>query len=357
MVPEKGPNAGFAADRGVVTAHRAERDRLAVVRRDFLLDPAARLSEQERAAMDRMLRELLHGIAGRLRAMLPPALAASAEGDDEALVARLAAAGLLDRADLIALLLRFAGAERIATIAATAPIAAAGARQAPLLEQLAEDRHPAVAAAAGALLGAYSRRRDAFGQPAPLLDDLPDAAAASLVNGVAAAQRRLLLVAASAAEADSALTRAVAGMLAERDAGQAVDKLAAALVAALDDAGRLDEGFAAAAGAAGEFELLVAVLAKRSSLSAEESVLLLLAGASGRMALLLRLAQLPRSSAAALLAGIGEALGIADPAAEIAHFDRLEEAAVAAELGWLARDPVYRAAVRAVEGADGQRSF
>lgn len=357
MVPEKGANADLAADPGVVTARRAERDRLAIARRDFLLGPAARLSEQERSAMDRMLRRLLDGLAQRLGDQLPQSLAAAGPADDR-LVERLGAAGLLDRGDLIGLLLRFAAAERVSGAAAVAEASAGrdGAGQGRLIEQLAEDRQPAIAAAAAALAGAHDRRRDLFGQRAPLIDDLSEPLAQALAHSVAAALRRPLLGAASAGDVDVALGSGVAHLLAERDGGRSVEALAAALVAALDGAGRLDDQFAVRAGAAGEFELLVAMLARRAGLPAAEAAMLLLAAPDGRMALLLRLARLQRASAAALLAGVGVALGVAEPEAELARFDRFEDGLLAAELAWLGRNPGYRAAVRAVQEADGQRS-
>ena len=54
MMPEEWPIAAPAAD-GNAPARLAGRGRLSTVRRDFFLDPAKRLTEQERALMTAML--------------------------------------------------------------------------------------------------------------------------------------------------------------------------------------------------------------------------------------------------------------------------------------------------------------
>ena len=55
MMPEEWPIAAFAADENA-PARFAGRGRLATVRRDFFLNPAKRLTEQERALMTAMRR-------------------------------------------------------------------------------------------------------------------------------------------------------------------------------------------------------------------------------------------------------------------------------------------------------------
>ena len=54
MMPEEWPIAAPAAD-GTRPRARAGGERLSTVRRDFFLDPAERLTEQERALMTAML--------------------------------------------------------------------------------------------------------------------------------------------------------------------------------------------------------------------------------------------------------------------------------------------------------------
>jgi len=62
MMPEEWPIAAPAAD-GNGPARPAGRGRLATVRRDFFLDPAERLTEQERALMTAMLHCLVSDVA------------------------------------------------------------------------------------------------------------------------------------------------------------------------------------------------------------------------------------------------------------------------------------------------------
>src|SRR3954452_22974747 len=110
-MPEEWPIAATAAD-GSAPARLAGRGRLATVRADFFLDPAKRLTEQERALMTAMLHCVVGDVADELRAALPPGWAAANDADNVALVDRLAAARLLDEPGLMALLLRRADEER-----------------------------------------------------------------------------------------------------------------------------------------------------------------------------------------------------------------------------------------------------
>lgn len=112
MMPEEWPIAALASDQ-TAPARAAGRGRLATVRADFLLDPAARLSEQERALMTAMLDCLLGDIADELRASQSGAHHAANDQDNANLMDRLARAGLLDLPELIALLLRRADEFRI----------------------------------------------------------------------------------------------------------------------------------------------------------------------------------------------------------------------------------------------------
>src|SRR5437763_17016967 len=113
MMPEEWPIAASAAD-GDEPARLAGRGRLATVRRDFFLDPAKRLTEQERALMTAMLHCLISDVADAVRAALPSGRIAANDEGDAALVDELTASGLADDAGLMALLLRGADEERIA---------------------------------------------------------------------------------------------------------------------------------------------------------------------------------------------------------------------------------------------------
>src|SRR5438309_10350818 len=189
-MPEEWPIAASAAD-GNAPARLAGRGRLATVRRDFFLDPSKRLSEQERALMTAMLHCLVSDVAAALRAALPNGRLAANDESDSGLIEELATAGLLDEVELMALLLRRADEERIASAAR----ARSGRRAARALQGLVSHDYGAVAAAAMALILARGRRRDRFGQCLIGFDDLPEASAEHLVQAVSAGLRRVLAAA------------------------------------------------------------------------------------------------------------------------------------------------------------------
>jgi len=352
MDPVEWPIAAPAADRPVEPARRAGGERLATVRRDFFLNPAQRLSEQERALMTAMLHELVAGLADELRAALPigPAEDAveRAEREIEGIISDLAAAGLLDRADLVALLLRRADADRVASAARPH----LDPHRSLLVQSLAGDADAAVSAAAMALVLARGRRRDRFGQSLIDFDDLSAESAVAIVHAVGAALRPEL----NPANADRRMSAACIGLLSRHDEGLRLDALVAALVRALDEADRLDDDLLAAAAHEGELDLLAAGLARRAGIDGEDAFRHLASPGDGRLMMLLRMAGRSRSLAARLLADIGEMIGIADPGHEISSFDRIEDAAVEAAREWLRLDPHYRAASLALGGSHGQRA-
>ena len=351
MDPVEWPIAAPAADRPVELARRAGGDRLATVRRDFFLDSAQRLSEQERALMTAMLHELIAGLADELWATLRDEAAeksAIVEREPEALIADLVASGLLDRVDLVALLLRRADADRIAS--ATRPHL--DPHRSLMLQSLAGDGDASVSAAAMALVLARGRRRDRFGQSLIDFDDLSAESAVAIVHAIGAALRPEL----DPANADRMVSAACLSLLSRHDEGLRLDALVAALVRALDEAGRLDDEMLAAAAHEGELDLLAAGLAHRAGIDGEDAFRHLASPADGRLMMLLRMAGASRSLAARLLADIGELLGIADPGHEIAGFDQIDAAAVDAARGWLRLDPHYRIACLALGGSHGQRT-
>src|SRR5947208_173396 len=184
-MPEEWPIAASAAD-GNAPARLAGRGRLATVRRDFFLDPAKRLTEQERALMTAMLHGLVGDVADAVRAALPGGPIAANDAGDAALVEALTSSGLLDETALMRLLLRRADEERIATAAK----ARSGRREARALQGLVSSDQGGVAAAAMALILGRGRRRGRFGEALLALDDLPFTGAAHLVHSVAAGLRR-----------------------------------------------------------------------------------------------------------------------------------------------------------------------
>src|SRR6478752_3494055 len=105
MMSEDLPLAASAADE-TMPARAAGSGRLASVRADFFLDPAQRLTEQERALMSAMLHCLVSDIASELRARLPAAWTPANDQANASLVDTLISTRLLDEPELMATLLR-----------------------------------------------------------------------------------------------------------------------------------------------------------------------------------------------------------------------------------------------------------
>src|SRR3982751_835796 len=203
MMPEEWPIAAGAAD-GTAGPRLAGRRRLSTVRRDFFLDPAKRLSEQERALMTAMLHCLVSDVADAVRAALPSGRVAANDEGNTGLIGTLTLSGLLDEPGLMGLLLRGAGEERISTAARVR----SGRREARVLQGQVSHDYGAVAAAAMALILGRGRRRDRFGQCLLAFDDLSDASANSLVQAVAAGLSAELAAKSGASVADIELSEA-----------------------------------------------------------------------------------------------------------------------------------------------------
>ena len=324
MVPEEWPLAALAADPPVESARTRGSRRLASVRRDFFLDPAYRLTEQERALMTAMLHDLVGTVAGEVLAAAPGR--AEAAPDPTLLATRLNAAGLLDRELLVGMLLRRADEHRIAAAFA----GRAGPRKLPLLPRLVGDSDGGVAAAAMALVVARGRRRDAFGQPRIELADLPFGEAASLASSIAAAL------------GDGFAQAAVVAVTGHKP-DEALDAAVAALAEALTAAGRLDDNLIEAAAEDGEASLLAGLLARRASISVDTAWGYLIGGQEDGLALLGRMAGLSRPTAARLIAEFATLSG-ASVEDEIGCFDSLNEGEVAVARDWWRMPAEYRAA-------------
>lgn len=339
-MPEEWPIAAPAAD-GDAPARTAGRGRLATVRRDFFLDPAKRLTEQERALMTAMLHCLVSDVADAIRAALPGGRLAANDESDAALIETLSASGLLDEPTLMALLLRRADEERIATAAR----ARSGRREARVLQGLVSHDYGAVAAAAMALILGRGRRRDRFGQCLIAFDDLAPGSAEVVVNGVAAALRRELAAGRGPAAADLELAEASNRVLESRDEERGMDALTAALVHFLDEAEGLTDELILAAANEGEVAFVAEVLGRRAGIESDSALDELLSGEATHVMAVLRMAGASRTLSAGLLAGIGDLLGISDAGAAIALFDRMTESEVQAARSWVMTSPGYRAAL------------
>jgi hypothetical protein len=339
-MPEEWPIAAPEAD-GNASSRLAGRGRLATVRRDFFLDPARRLTEQERALMTAMLHSLVGDVADALRAALPNGRVVANDEGNAALIEELSAAGLLDISDLMALLLRRADEERIATAAR----ARSGRREARVLQGLVSHDYGAVAAAAMGLILGRGRRRDRFGQCLIAFDDLSESTAEMLVQSVAAGLRRELAVGRGASAADAELAHASGQVLDQRDDERGIDALTAALVLLLDESGGLTDKLVLAVAHEGEVSFVAEVLARRAGIPTGSAIDDLMSANGEHIMALLRMAGASRELSAGLLGGIGDLLGIEDAGAAIALFDRMSDAEVESARSWLVTTRNYRAAL------------
>lgn len=332
-----------------MTTRTMAHDRLSTVRRDFFLDPAKRLTEQERALMSAMLHCLVGDIADELRAALPKGWAAANDGDNARLFEILAAAGLIDDEILIAHLLRRADAERIAILAR----ARANRREARVIQSLISDDNGAVAAGAMALVMARGRRRDRLGQCLVTVDDLPQPAAEALIHAIAAALRADLSSTRGSAAADAALGKAAAEALARRDPARGLDCLVSNLVGLFDSTGALTDEFLLAAASEGEVAFVGHALARRAGIEPDTAIDELVSGDIPRAMGLLRMAGASRQFAASLLAAAGDFIGLGDAGGAIEAFDRMNAAEIEAVRAWLHADPRYRSAIETLSGRRG----
>ncbi len=321
MKPEEWPIAAPADDPAVASTRSRHPDRLATARADFFLDPAERLSEQERALMAGMLDDLIAALADEITAALPGGLDAIGSAGHAPLMAGLTRAGLLDRPVLIGLLLRRADEYRLESAFRQRPRLA----RPTLIQRWVADADGDLAGAAMALVVAAGRRRDRFGQPRLLFDDLPAEEAVALAHIVAAGLRTPLP---AHPELDRALAAAAEAVLSRHDEGERLEALLAGLVRHLATTDRLDDPLVEEAASGGGLVLLSAILSHRGGIAEAAVWDHLAAGDDGRLALIARMAGLGRATTARLLADLGAALGIAGPAAELARFDALGDAAV-----------------------------
>jgi hypothetical protein len=338
MVPEEWPISSPAADEPVSLARVAGGDRLSTVTADFFLDPAKRLTEQERALIGSLLDDLIGWIADQVRSAIPQHYAPANDADGHALREILCSAGLLQRRDLMAVLLRSADEERIASA-----MRVRFPSSPKLLQRLISSPDADVSAAAMELILARGRRRNRYGQPRLDFDDLPERVAGGLVHAVAAALRSRA-VASPDRDADRELSKAADALLRARDPDKAIDGLSRRFVETLAKAGLLDEAVLDAAMREGDIRMVAHGLAFRASIEVGSAWELMTGGADDGTPLLLRMAGASRTFAAQFIAAIGDQLGIADPAHAIRAFDSLEADRIVATAAWMQLEPSYRTA-------------
>lgn len=346
MVPVEWPIAAAGDDGGRSAARVAESGRLPLVRADFFLDPAARLTEQERGLMTGMLTDLVAGLTDEFAVLLGSAEPANDDGGQ--VFDRLWKSGLLDIPDLVHLLLRRAEEERVsAGIGAGRP-----PNSARLLQSCVGDDDPEVSAAAMAVILAKGRRRDRFDGPKIIFDDLTAEAAVALVTAIAAGLRPELAKRVQSGNADDRLAEAIRSLLSRHDEGNRLEARLFDLVHALDRAGRLDDDFLRYSLDAGEIALVVEALGRRSGIGFETAWEHFLGG-SRRLALLLRMSGLSRGLAGEIVAATA-GLVAGDPESAMRAFEDLTDEQVDSARKWLRLDAAYRSAIWALDSDDGQ---
>lgn len=350
-MPEEWPIAPPAL-RAASSARRAGRGRLPVVRQDFFLDPARRLTEQERALMTAMLADLIGTMADELGASLEASPGAANDEDGHQLLLQLSAAGQLDNQELIALLLRRADEERI-----TAAMRARSGGHPAFLQALVADSDATIAGAAMALILARGARRDRLGQPRIHFDDLSAGLAADLAYRIAAALRSRLVPPLSTDQADRQLAAAAEHLLSRRQGEKATSHLNRALVHVLHAAGKLGEPVIRAAGEEGDISFVAEALAERAGVSGDDAWERMVDGGEGRLMLLFRMAGISRTLAAGILGMLADLIGIEYPGAEIARFDAIGDAEAERARLSLQLDPAYHEALAALGTSDGERTF
>lgn len=348
MVPAEWPIAP-TSDGGPATARPAGSTRLPAARADFFLDPRARLTEQERALMMAMYADLVAALVDEFTVLLADAEPANDEGDR--VFDRLWAAGLLDIPEIVALLLRRAESERLAAAIRTAGQAA----KPRFLQCLVSDEDPEISAAAMALILARGRRRDRFDGPRLAFDDLSAEAANLLVHAIAAALRSDLKGRFDLAQCDERLEAAARALLARHDEGNRLEARVFELVHSADRAGKLDEWLVRSALREGDIDFLVETLGRRCGIGLD-SAWDHLSGASGSLALLLRMSGISRELAGELIGALADIVG-SDPETEIGAFDGTADEEVESARAWLRLDPHYRVAVASLGSVDGKRAF
>ena len=151
------------------------------------------------------------------------------------------------------------------------------------------------------------------------------------------------------------VTAAMASVLGQRDRGRSIDALASTLVQLLDENDDLTDDLVLAAAHEGEVAFVGHVLARRAAIPADSAITELLSADSARMMALFRAAELSRTLSAGLLAGVGDLLGIADPADAISAFDMMTDEQVREARTWLATPADYRAGLAALGERHGKR--
>jgi hypothetical protein len=338
MMPVDWPLADTSTGRPVSPARRrAGAGRLDTVRADFFLDEQERLSDEERSLMSAMLRGLIAEVADELIAGMPALTAARPEHARDLAYRRLRNARLLDRPELLSLLLRRADEQQLS-----------GRHEAGsdgVVAQMVADADPNVSAAAMALTLARGRRRDRFARLGLEFDDLSAEDAVAVVHATAAALRESL-----DDDADLPLAQSAAGFLSRHDEGRRLDAAVASLARVLDASGRAGDDTVVRLANEGEAPLLVALLSRRAGVDLVDGWSLF---SGGQAMMLARMAGCARTTAAQILVAFEALLAGSAPEGAIGEFEQIEEGRVERCRQWMRLDPHYRAARDLIEASNG----
>lgn len=338
MMPMDWPNAAAAADHPVANSRTSAGGlRLSAICADFFMDDTDRLTDEERALMGAMLRGLVEELVDELLTRLPGLLAAQGEAERDQVYGRLRQSGLINRASVVALLLRRADEQQLG--------GRSGREGDSFLSTFAGDSDGNIADAAMMLTIARGRRRDRFGRLGIEFDDLAAEDAVAVAQSIAACLGMAL-----GDDHDQALADAARKLIAEHDEGRRLEAAVVAVARALDVAGRLDDDIVERMAGVKDAALLSAALSRRAGIDPDDGWTMF---TGGEPMLLARMAGCRRATAATIIASFDPALGLGPPERGIDHFDRLDEAATDEARRWLRLDPAFRAARGTLEKRHG----
>jgi len=326
----------------------AARERFAVAATELLLPDQARLNEWQRLTATQLLSHLLGGIEEDMRIRLlrhfPPdsALHAALSSAHVAIaVPILERARTLGQIDLMMFLVRRVEEHRFWR--------RHEAEREDYLHELLADADEEIAAETMSYVIARSRRFDSFQEPTLVDVELPAEMQHRLIWMIAAALRHYMVEHHGAMTVDAAIEAAAGEMIAGYDESERIEARAQALVRRLNKKGRIDGHALECFARGGLPTLLVAALGLLCGLT-QDAVWEVLADPRRRgLALMLRAADIPRSSAATVIhelsaAGSRFSASEGDASADqLDFYDTLDLQSAHEVLRLWRVDPAYRA--------------
>jgi hypothetical protein len=328
----------------------AARERFAVAATELLLPDSARLTEWQRLTASQLLSRLLTGIEEDMRLRLlrhfPPegALHAALSSAHVAIaVPILERAGALTQTDLMMFLVRRVEEHRFWRRHEVA--------REEYLHALLTDADEEIAAETMSYVIARGRRFDRFQEPTLVDVELPAEMQHRLIWMIAAALRHYMVEHHGAASVDAAIETAAGEMIGGYDESERIEARAEALVRRLHRKGRIDGHALECFVGGGLPTLFVAALGLMCGMT-QDAVWEVIADPRRRgLVLMLRAADIPRSSAGAVIHDLAAAstrfsASEGDDAAEqLEYYDTLDVQSAREILRLWRADPAYRAFV------------